>query len=330
MPSHPVSLPTELLENIVQQLSIEDARNLLLSCKTMYKKGKQAFDETCFRTIPVIASEAGIRQAEDLLDNEYCRCLETISIFIDSEDWDVPQSRLASVLAKGRQVSTKLDTIRIYDNPKRRSPPGWLNFLQIKAAILSLPKDTRPLKVQLRNIRLYYTQNLDINPGFLELVESIDLRFDQRPRTSITHFERSLSLARNLRELSLIVNSDKTLSSKIVRRITESIRSETFQKLTIHRVLTSKRHLQRILTPLKGSIKEIILEAVTFKDHSFVDFLGYIQDNFSLDYICLKDVWEDDEGEGYKVLDRAEFYKEDIRNGLSTLKTRYPQRIIRS
>jgi hypothetical protein len=86
MPSHPVSLPTELLENIVQQLSIEDARNLLLSYKTIYKKGKQAFDETCFRTIPVIASKAGIRQAKDLLDNEYCRYLETISIFINSED----------------------------------------------------------------------------------------------------------------------------------------------------------------------------------------------------------------------------------------------------
>jgi hypothetical protein len=161
-------------------------------------------------------------------------------------------------------------------------------------------------------------------------VESIDLRFNKRPRTSITHFERSLSLARNLRELSLIINSDKTLSSKIVWRITESIRSKTFQKLTIHRILTSKRYLERILSPLKDSIKEIILEAVTFKDHSFVDFLGYIQDNFSLNYIYLKNVWEDDKDEGYKVLDQAEFYKEDIRNGLSTLKTRYPQRIIRS
>jgi hypothetical protein len=74
MPSPLVFLPAELLENIVQQLLIKDACNLLLSCKTIYKKGKQAFDETSFCTIPVRVSEAGLCQAEDLLDSEYCRC----------------------------------------------------------------------------------------------------------------------------------------------------------------------------------------------------------------------------------------------------------------
>jgi hypothetical protein len=119
MPSPLVSLPTELLESIVQQLPIKDARNLLLSCKTIYQKGKQAFNKTCFCTIPVSVSEASLCQAEDLLDNEYCRCLQTIFIILDAEELRPLQSRLASVVAKGLQASTKCDIIIIYNHPKR-------------------------------------------------------------------------------------------------------------------------------------------------------------------------------------------------------------------
>ena len=71
---------------------------------------------------------------------------------------------------------------------------------------------------------------------------------------------------------------------------------------------------------MKGSIKAITLEAATFNDGSFVDFLGYIQDKFSLDYICFKDIWGDDDIEEYEILDRVEFDKEDIGEGLSILK----------
>jgi hypothetical protein len=110
------------------------------------------------------------------------------------------------------------------------------------------------------------------------------------------------------------------LSSKIVRRITKSIRSKTFERLTINGIFTSKRELQRILSPLKGSIKAITLEAATFNDGSFVDFLDYIQDNFSLGYICFKDIWGDDNIEEYEILCRVEFDKEVIGDGLSTLK----------
>jgi hypothetical protein len=74
----------------------------------------------------------------------------------------------------------------------------------------------------------------------------------------------------------LIVNSDNLLFFKIVRRITKSIRSKTFERLTINRIFTSKRELQRILSPLKGFIKAITLEAATFNNRSFVNFLDYI------------------------------------------------------
>jgi hypothetical protein len=114
MLSPAVSLPTELLESIVQQLPIEGVRSLLLSCKTIHQKDKHAFNETCFRTIPVSVSEAGLCQAEDLLDNEYCRCLQTIFIILDSEELGPLQSRLASVVAKGLQVSTKCDIVGIH------------------------------------------------------------------------------------------------------------------------------------------------------------------------------------------------------------------------
>jgi hypothetical protein len=110
------------------------------------------------------------------------------------------------------------------------------------------------------------------------------------------------------------------LSFKVVRRITKSIRSKTFERLTINEIFTSNRQLQKILRPLKGSIKAIILEAVTFNDESFIDFLYYIQDNLSLDYICFKDIWADNDGEGYEVLDRVELDKEDIEKGLNKLK----------
>jgi len=294
MPSPLVSLPTELLESIVQQLPIEDARNLLLSCKTIYQKGKQAFDETCFRTIPVSVSEAGLCQAEDLLDNEYCRCLQTIFIILDAEELGPLQSRLASVVAKGLQASTKCDTIIIYDHPKRSWVISWIFLTNVAESIeyYLLPQDIKPFKIQLRNVRLDYLENLYFCGKFLGLVQSIDLRFDKRKPESylVRDFERALSLASSLQELSLIVNSDNLLSSKIVRRITKSIRSKTFEKLTINGIFTSKRELQKILSPLKASIKVITLEAATFNDGSFVDFLGYIQDNFSLDYICFKDI----------------------------------------
>ena len=185
-----------------------------------------------------------------------------------------------------------------------------------------LPQDIKPFKVQLQNVRLDSLENLYFCGKFLRLVQSINLRFDKRKPESylVRDFERALSLASSLQELSLIVNSDNLLSSKIVRRITKSIRSKTFERLTINGIFTSKRELQKILSPLKGSIKEITLEAATFDDESFVDFLGYIQGNFSLDYICFKDIWEDNDDEGYEVLDRVELDKEDIGKGLSTLK----------
>jgi hypothetical protein len=99
-------------------------------------------------------------------------------------------------------------------------------------------------------------------------VQSIDLRFDKRKPASylVRDFERALSLVSNLHKLSLIVNSDNLLSSKIVRRITKSIRCKTFESLTINGIYTSKRELQKILSPLKGSIKAIILEAATLNN----------------------------------------------------------------
>jgi hypothetical protein len=137
--------------------------------------------------------------------------------------------------------------------------------------------DIKPFKVQLRNIRLHYSQFLRFHGRFLELVQSIHLRFDKKTESYLVRdFEESLSFASNLQELSLIVNSDSLLSSKTVKRITKSIRSKRFEKLTINGMFSFKRQLKKILSLLKGSIKGIILESVTFNDQSFVNFLDYI------------------------------------------------------
>jgi hypothetical protein len=76
----------------------------------------------------------------------------------------------------------------------------------------------------------------------------------------------------------------------------------------------------KIFEPFERFYKRDNIRSGDFSDELFVDLLGYIQENFSLDYICLKDIWEDDENEGYEVLDQAGFDKEDIGKGLSTLK----------
>jgi hypothetical protein len=143
----------------------------------------------------------------------------------------------------------------------------------------------------------------------------------ENARDLLALFGKTLSLATNLQLLSLIVNGDKLLSPKTVRRITKRIRSKTLESLTIDRIFTSKGQLEGILRPFRASIKKLTLKSATFNNTSFVGFISHIQENFSLDYICFKDIWEDDNGKEYEVLDRVKLYKEDMPDGLCTLKS---------
>jgi hypothetical protein len=313
---------------IVKELPIENACDLLASCKKIHNNGQYAFTKKCFHTIPVSLSQRNLRKVDDILDNESCRFLQRIFIRLDQQDNLVAlplPTQLASILAKGLRASTRCETIVVYNDPRRTSRIFRIMLANVAEALerILLFEDIKPFKVQICNIRLDNSQELGYYWKFLKLVELVDLRFESKKteRFLVTLFGKTLSLATNLQSLSLIVNGDKLLSPKTVRRITKRIRSKTLESLTIDGIFTSKGQLEGILRPFRASIKKLTLKSATFNNTSFVGFISHIQDNFSLDYICFKDIWEDDNGKEYEVLDRVKLYKEDMPGGLRTLKS---------
>jgi hypothetical protein len=122
--------------------------------------------------------------------------------------------------------------------------------------------------------------------------DCIKLRFDGEDQElrELWHIRQVLSLALNLKELSLIANCD-TISSKAIQRITEFISSEKLKSLTIAGVFTSKVNLQEIIRPFKAFIKKLTLKYTDFDDFRlFIKFIVYIKNNLSLDYVYFKEI----------------------------------------
>jgi len=114
----------------------------------------------------------------------------------------------------------------------------------------------------------------------------------------------------------LIVNSD-TISSKAVRRITESISFEKLKSLTIARVSTSRVDLQEIIRPFETSIKKLTLKYADFDDFRlFIKFIVYIKNNLWLDYVYFKEISE----ARWFFLNREKSGGEDIVQNLKSLK----------
>lgn len=127
-----------------------------------------------------------------------------------------------------------------------------------------------------------------------------------------------LSLASKLEELSIVTRD--IVTSKGVRRITESIKSKELKSLTITGLSTSKADLQEIIRPIEASIKRFTLKYASFDDfRSFVKFIVYIKNHLSLDYVYFKEIAEID----WVFLDREKFRGEDILQNLKSLKKRY-------
>jgi hypothetical protein len=80
MPPPLISLPPELLCDILRKLSIEDGRNLLLSCREIRDNGKHAFDQKYFCIISLTLEHKSMSQAEDLTKEQLCCFLEEIII----------------------------------------------------------------------------------------------------------------------------------------------------------------------------------------------------------------------------------------------------------
>jgi hypothetical protein len=85
MPPPLISLPPELLCDILRKLSIEDGCNLLLSCREIRNNSKHAFNQKCFHVIPLTLEHESMSQAEDLTKEQPCCFLEEIIIQIDRE-----------------------------------------------------------------------------------------------------------------------------------------------------------------------------------------------------------------------------------------------------
>jgi hypothetical protein len=245
---------------------------------------------------------------------------------LDQYDFDGPYGQereeaaeyLASVLTRALQVSTKCDTIIIYDSPKIFHDTDGTRIRTVAKAIEMADK-IKPFKVRVQNIRTYNSKDLwNFGDELIDNLQSIELRFDGEKQNlrELRHIRKVLSTAPNLEELSLIVNRD-SISSKAVRRITESIRSEKLKSLTIAGLSTSNADLQEIIRPFEASIKKFTLKYADFDDfHSFVKFIVYIKNNFSLDYVYFKEISEI----GWFFLDREKFGGEDIVQNLKSLK----------
>jgi hypothetical protein len=327
MASPLVSLPIELFQRIVELLSIEDARDLLSTCSNLYNNGKHVLDKKCFGILPVNLSEGSLLQADDILTEEPCHCfLQAVCIRLDQYNFDNRYGQeqeeaaeyLALVLSRALQVSAKCDIILIYDSPKIFHDTDGTRIRIVVEAIAIVDK-TKPFKVQVQNIRTYNCKDLwNFGDELIDNLQSIELRFDSKNQNlrELRHIRKVLSTALNLEELSLIVNCG-SISSKAVRRITESIRSEKLKSLTIAGLSTSKAELRGIIQPFEASIKKFTLKYADFDDFRlFIKFIVYIKNNLSLDYIYFKEISEI----GWFFLDREKFRGEDIIQNLKSLK----------
>jgi hypothetical protein len=143
-----------------------------------------------------------------------------------------------------------------------------------------------------------------LRKGFLHRVHSLELIVHKWG--PVDALNEALTLMTSLKELSFITdttadNNNDILSSGAISKLMTNVNSERFKSLTLKGFQTTKAQLQKILDPLKTSIKEIKLQGIMFHNGSFTRFVNYISDNLSLDDICLEEIWEDDSTRHYKI-----------------------------
>lgn len=318
MPPPLISLPPELLCDILQKLPIEDGRNLLLSCGEIYDNGKHAFDQKCFRVIPLTLECESMSQAKDLTKEQPCRFLEEIIIRIDRECDRHPgklhlKDRLLSLFTNALQVSAKFDTITIrYDAEEFDSLVGRYRD-HTKAVVWAINTflkghGSTNFKIDIQNIRLHDCVTLFASgESFLNRVNSIGLRFEPY-NTTVRPIQELLPLATNLKEISLVNDTGETLTSDPIRKVIKKVSSKTVESISLAGIDTTKDKLQEILNPLRASLKSIKLQQMTFKQKSFVSFIRYISRNYSLEDFDLKDIWEIDGRTEHEVINPMSYW----------------------
>lgn len=324
MPPSLISLPPEILCNILKKLSIESCRSLLASCHEVYDNGKYAFDQKCFSIIPLTLENEAILQAEELTREQPCCFLEEIVIWIDRECNDRPESvkknaeRLLSVFTNAHQVSTKFNTITIRYDPDEFDEEEGRYVTHTKAVVWAIDNfageyERTNLKIQIENIRLYDCNTLlTLGQTFLNRVYSVGIRI-QFYDTTARSIQELLPLATNLKEFSLLNESDETLSFNFILKIMKKLSSKPLESITLGGIETNTDQLKKILHPLKASLKSIKLQDVAFEQESFESFVCYISRNYSLNDFDLKGIYENHGTKLHEVIDPMSYWH-DLQN----------------
>jgi hypothetical protein len=316
MSSPLVTLAPEIVCYIIKELPIKDGRIFLESCKKIYNNGIYAFDEKCFRAIPVRLTEEGLNQAKQILKDHSIHFLQEIFIrfrtglgVLGPEKLYI-ENALISALTQGLQASTQPLTISICDRAERFNDPSggcMKTVAQAISTILSV-EPTRPFKVQIQNLRLGSCKwLLHYGRPFLGRVQSLELRFDYYTTKSreLKGIKKVLLLTSNLEELSFSNNTEAYLSSETFQQIIKKSIPKKLKRVIITGVSISATELRKALSPFHDYLRGLKIENVVFRDESFDEFVDYVVNHLAvaLDSFSVKDIWEDRGEDVYEIPD---------------------------
>ncbi|KAH8650273.1 hypothetical protein BGZ60DRAFT_534372 [Tricladium varicosporioides] len=335
-----VTLAPEVICHIIKELPIKDSRIFLESCKKLYNNGIYAFDQKCFRAIPVRLTKESLDQAKQILKDHSIHFLQEIFIrFRTGLDVLGPErlyieNALISVLTQGLQSSTQPLTIRICDHAERFNDPsgGCMKTVAQAISVILLVEPTRSFKVQIHNLRLGNCKwLLHYGRPFLGRVQSLELRFDHYTTESraLKGIKKILPLTSNLEELSFSNNAEAYLSPETFQQIIKKSIPKKLKRVNITRVSIPAAELREALFPFHDYLRELKLEDVVFQDESFGEFVDYVINHLAvtLDSFSVKDIYEDRGDDVFKIYDPIKECREmgmevwgfDIMKGLTCL-----------
>ncbi|KAH7418698.1 hypothetical protein BKA64DRAFT_635816 [Cadophora sp. MPI-SDFR-AT-0126] len=313
MPPPLISLPPELLCNILKKLPFKAGRELMASCRKIYDNGKPAFDQKCFKVIPLSLEDKSMLQAEELTKKQPCCFLEEIVIRIDRECDRHPgklhfEDRLLSIFTNARQLSTKFNAITIHYDPEEFDSRVGRYRAHTKAVVFAIKTfleghESTNFKIGIQSIRLHDCATLfALGKSFLNRVQSLGLRLEPYD-TRLRFIQEFLPLATNLKEISLMNDTGETLPSNHIRKATKAISSANLKSISIAGIDTTNYKLQKILRPFKASLQKIKLRQIMFEQESFDSFVDHISRNYSIEDFDLEEIWETDGKKESEVID---------------------------
>jgi hypothetical protein len=306
-----LSLPSEIVCELIKDLPIEDALNLLKSCRKNYHDGKYAFDKRCFRTLSLSLEPASLAKARRFVEKEQCRFLQEIFIRLDNSNYslwpDALQRRarrnLNRILRKGFEVSTKCETIIIKYGSTHQDYRDETRAVAMAIKAVSSIQGVNHFTVQIQQMATYTSGDLlEFGKEFLHRVHSLEVIIDESD-WDFDPLNEALTFMTNLKKLSLSADNEYDfLESDIISETMTKVNCESLESLTLKSFRTSEDELQEILHPFKASIKELNLQKIAFYEESFTSFIKYISDNLSLDHVSLEEIWEDSGDGEYEIV----------------------------